>query len=133
MENNQEVQEIKFCVLGGKLVLSNILGGKYGSALAYVLQQNPKNIVQFLVRRQEKADEINNDRTSKKISETVKWNENVSATTDFEEAVKGAKYMLLCIPAQIVPIFLEENLEKFPKDLLFINCAKGSQIYDWKV
>lgn len=81
--------------------------------------------MQFLVRNQEQADEINNEKTNKKVDDSIQWNDNVSATTDIEKALQGTKYILLCIPAQVLPNYLEENFDKFPADLCFVNCSKG--------
>lgn len=114
--NNQNLSEIKFCVIGG---------GQYGSAMAYVLQEIPENKIQFLVRNEEQAEEINIQKTSKKVNELIKWNENVSATTSIEEALEGAKYVFLVIPAQTLPNFLEENFDKFKDSHYFVNCSKG--------
>lgn len=98
-----ERKDTKFCIIGGKCLSPSphliILAGKYGSALGYVIQHQDCNSVTFLVRKSEQAEEINTKRTNSKVSELIKFNESVSATTDIVKAVKDADYLFLCMPA----------------------------------
>jgi glycerol-3-phosphate dehydrogenase len=48
--------------------------GKYGSAIAFVLQQNTLNKVTLLSRSEEKVKEVNEQRTSKEIFAALEWN-----------------------------------------------------------
>ena len=52
-----------------------------------MIQTQESNEVQFLVRKQEQADEINSSHTNKRISEKIQFNESVTATTDTATAV----------------------------------------------
>lgn len=90
-----------------------------------MLQYQETNLVQFLVRKEEQAEEITNLHTNKRMSEAIHFNGNVSATTDTDLAIQDADYILLCIPAQTLPGFLRTNKDKFNSKTIFINCSKG--------
>ena len=129
--NNTNKKIRHFCIVGGKTGISFLQktnfdsAGKYGSSMAYCLQEHPFNKVKFLVRRQEQADEINEKRTNAKVSDLIKFKSCVKATTDHEEALKNAHFVLLCIPAQTIPDFLEQNFELGNEGSVFVNCSKG--------
>jgi len=61
--------------------------GKYGSALAFSVQEKSDRKITFLARNQKTVDTINNERKTVGIAaEDVNWKENVKATTNAEEA-----------------------------------------------
>ena len=99
--------------------------GKYGCALGYTVQEMPNRSLKFLVRRQEAADEINNQHTTKSIDENIKWNENVTATTSTEEALKNCDILLLCVPAQTMPDHIAAIRPHIEDKTVIVNCSKG--------
>ena len=49
----------------------------------------------------------------------------IRATNDLEEALTGVAFVMLCIPAQLVPSFLNQHRERISTDTLICNTAKG--------
>ena len=52
--------------------------------------------------------------------------ENVTATTDIQEALKDAILVLCCFPVQVIPDILEKNKALFDPNIPFCSCSKGT-------
>jgi len=101
-------------------------GGKYGSAMAYTVQEDPSRQVTFLVRNPVMAEQINVDRChDATFDKSVKWNSNVRATTDIPDALKDCDVLFLSIPCQSIPDMLTAMRPHLEKKTLIVNCAKG--------
>jgi glycerol-3-phosphate dehydrogenase (NAD(P)+) len=100
--------------------------GKYGSAMAYTVQEDSSRQVTFVARNPDVVSEINNERRSSRIGDdSVRWNSNVKATTSVEEGLKDCDIVFLAIPAQTIPAKLTEMRPLLEKKTLIVNCAKG--------
>jgi len=103
-----------------------ILGsGSFGTAMAQVATFNPQVEAVIWGRDAETINDINTKKINPKIFSEYKLNQNISATTDLDEALKDAVLVVGCLPAQVLPKILEENKDKIPLDVPFVNCAKG--------
>jgi glycerol-3-phosphate dehydrogenase (NAD(P)+) len=100
--------------------------GKYGSAIAYTVQEDPARQVTFVARNPDVVAEINNERRSSRIGDdSLRWNSNVRATTSVEEGLKDCDIIFLSIPAQSIPAKLTEMQPFLEKKTLIVNCSKG--------
>lgn len=88
--------------------------------------------IKFYARKQEKVDEINNQKTLKSVTDLITFKDNVTATSSVEECVKNADFVFLVIPAQTLSPFLLENKAVFDPKSIFVNCAKGMSIKEKK-
>lgn len=129
MEQQSKVQKEK------KLYKVAMIGsGKYAIAMTAVMQDNTNHdaVIKIWCRKQEKCDEINQQRMLKEVSSLVKFKDCVSSTTSVEECVKDVDFIFLCIPAQTLSTWLHENAKHFPANATFVNCAKGMSIVEKK-
>ena len=108
--------------------------GKYGMALASVMQDNPQMDIhiKFYLRNQEKCDEFTSNRSIASVTSLIKFDSRHTATTSVSEAVKGADFIFLCIPAQTLSEFFKSNSQHFEEPSIFVNCAKGMSILEKK-
>jgi glycerol-3-phosphate dehydrogenase (NAD(P)+) len=100
--------------------------GKYGSAIAFTVQEDPARQVTFVARNPDVVAEINNERRSSNIGDdSLRWNSNVKATTSVEEGLKDCDIIFLSITAQGIPEKLAEMRPFLEKKTLIVNCSKG--------
>lgn len=83
-------------------------------------------------RSEEKAREINNEKTLKSVTDLITFKDSVSATTSVADCVKDADFVFLVIPAQTLGPFLNQHKECFDSKSIFVNCAKGMSIKERK-
>lgn len=109
-----------------------MIAGKYAFAMASVMQDNLVADVSMNVycRNPDKAKEINETRQLKETTALITLKEGTHATTSVAECVKGADFIFLCIPAQTISKFLNENRDHFEPQSIFVNCAKGMAIVE---
>lgn len=108
--------------------------GKYGLALGSVMQDNKFIDVslRFYLRNQDKCEEFNRDRRIKSVTELVTFNSRASATNSIEVALKDADFIFLCIPAQTLSEFFQENQKYLDPKSIVVNCAKGMALKERK-
>lgn len=85
--------------------------GSWGTALAHLLGKKGEKVLLWS-RREEQVDEINHRHTNDRYLQGV-ISSNVSATTNFEEAVLGAELILFAVPTKGI----RENVERL-KDVM---------------
>ena len=93
------------CILGS---------GSWGTALAIHLAKM-NNKIKMWAYLQEEADIINNEKRCKFLP-NAKIPENITCTTDFEEAIKNSEMILIVTPSKAV----RETLKKCKKYRVFI-------------
>ena len=101
------------CVIGS---------GSWGVALAIHLA-NLGNKVQIWSFAQDECDMINNERRCKFLPK-VKISENITCTTDFEEAIKGTDFILHVTPSKYTRNILKQYKNYVDKQPVII-CSKG--------
>ncbi|WAW15609.1 NAD(P)H-dependent glycerol-3-phosphate dehydrogenase [Peptostreptococcus equinus] len=109
----------KVCVLGA---------GSWGSALAMVLASN-NNDVFIWTRRQEQADEINNEHTNESYLPKIKLSGKIKATCDIKKAVVDSELIVLALPSQKIRFLCKEIKDIVNEKQILINVAKGIE-YD---
>ncbi|WP_238882519.1 NAD(P)H-dependent glycerol-3-phosphate dehydrogenase [Clostridium sp. YIM B02551] len=99
-------------------------GGSFGTALATVIANKGYN-VNFWLRNEKIAQEINQNRTNEKYLKGVKIPTNVKATCDLKEALTDVKYIVLTIPSSSIRNVCEQIREYINDDSVIISLAKG--------
>lgn len=109
----------KVCVLGA---------GSWGSALAMVLESN-KNEVFIWTRREEQADEINNQHTNSAYLPEIEIPKGIKATNNLEEAIVESKLIILALPSQKIRQICRDIKDYVKDNQILVNVAKGIE-YD---
>ncbi len=101
------------CILGS---------GSWGTALAIHLAKM-NNKIKMWAYLQEEADIINNKKRCKFLP-NAKIPENITCTTDFEEAIKDSEMILIVTPSKAVRETLKK-CKKYITNQSIIICSKG--------
>lgn len=105
----------KVCVLGA---------GSWGSALALVLAKKGYEVIMWTLSK-EQADKINNTKENIDYLPGILLPNNISVTTNIEEAVKYSKIIVLAVPSQAIRS-VSSQIKPFIKDeQILVNVAKG--------
>lgn len=102
------------CVLGS---------GAWGTAISCVLAENGHSVKIYGIDPTEVADINDNRRNSKYISATIP--DGVSASTDFDNAAKGADIVVLAVPSFAIEDTVLRVLPYLTNDTIIVNLAKG--------
>lgn len=79
-----------------------ILGcGAYGLALSEMFSLNNCDITMWTILEEEK-NELEKERTNKRVLPNFKVNKNIKFTTDMQEAIKGSNLIVIAIPVKFV-------------------------------
>lgn len=106
---------VRFAVLGG---------GSFGLALASVLGK--KSIpVTILVRKEDVAEHINLHHRHPTYLSDIALAPTIRATTNPEEALKDASFIIHAVPVQYSRKFLEDIAPHVPKNTPIISTSKG--------
>jgi glycerol-3-phosphate dehydrogenase (NAD(P)+) len=102
-----------------------VLGaGSFGTTLANVLCLNGHQVKVWAINP-EVVEEINQTHRNSKYLNDAALSENLIATLDIYEAIKGCDYILWAIPTQAIRSVLEEHIKILNHDHFHINVAKG--------
>lgn len=105
-----------------------VLGaGSWGSVLANMLVENGHD-VKLWSRDPEQVEALNEWHINPQYMKDFKYNQKLIATNDMDEAVRGAKYVLVVIPTKglrEVAGKLDQVLEKQDSTPLIIHATKG--------
>ena len=105
-----------------------ILGiGSYGSALAQLLSGKVKNVCLW-GRSESVVEEVNHKHTNEKALKNIFLKENISATTNLEQALLDTALIVIALPAQTVKNVLMKNVCLFPPNVPFVCCSKGIDV-----
>lgn len=105
--------------------------GSFGTAMAKVFAEATRpepHRVRMWCRRQEVADQINSTRINAQYLPEGVLPENLSATHDPEEAMRGAGLVVLAVPSQTLRSNLQDWGHLIPPDVTVVNLAKGIEI-----
>jgi len=100
--------------------------GSWGGALGKVLSDKGF-FVKMWLRDPEVVSAIELSRKHYIIPE-LKFNENVSFTSDLKTVINYSSIIVLAIPSQSIRSILEQNLEIFKKDKTIVNISKGIEV-----
>ena len=106
----------KVCILGS---------GAWGTVIGSLLADKGNQVVVYGVVESQ-VNEINFAHTNKQfLGENFKINQKVSATLDFDLAIKDADVIVFAVPSFAVRETAEKLKNKVKKDVLIVNLAKG--------
>ncbi|MEY4434348.1 MAG: hypothetical protein RIR16_388 [Actinomycetota bacterium] len=105
--------------------ISVIGAGSWGTTFAKVLADNPENSVQLWARRQEVADEINQDHRNGDYLPGITLPKQLRAATDLAEVLNGAEQVYLSVPSQSLRANLEQWAHLVPKSAILVSLMKG--------
>eukprot|EP00471_Norrisiella_sphaerica_P005874 CAMPEP_0184481276 /NCGR_PEP_ID=MMETSP0113_2-20130426/2824_1 /TAXON_ID=91329 /ORGANISM="Norrisiella sphaerica, Strain BC52" /LENGTH=398 /DNA_ID=CAMNT_0026860301 /DNA_START=506 /DNA_END=1702 /DNA_ORIENTATION=- len=106
-------------------------GGSFGTAMAICAASKGHNVT-LLVRRQEIADEINEQRIHPRFGDIV-LDDKITATTDYEKAFGASAdrkpdMLVHAVPAQASRDFLHKVKPFLPKSVPIVSCSKGIEV-----
>ena len=105
----------KVCVLGA---------GSWGSALALILAKKGYEVIMWTLSK-EQADKINKTKENIFYLPGILLPNNISVTTNIEEAVKDSKIIVLAVPSQAIRS-VSSQIKSFIKDeQILVDVAKG--------
>ena len=105
----------KVCVLGA---------GSWGSALALVLAKKGYEVIMWTLSK-EQSDKINKTKENIDYLPGILLPNNISVTTNIEEAVKDSKIIVLAVPSQAIRS-ISSQIKSFIKDeQILVDVAKG--------
>ncbi|WP_149093585.1 NAD(P)H-dependent glycerol-3-phosphate dehydrogenase [Paenibacillus terrae] len=101
-----------------------LVAGSWGTALASVLAAN-NNDVSVWTRNEQQAAEINEKHTNEHYLPGSVLSERITATTDMEAAVSGAKAVIIVAPSAAARQVARSLKAFFTKDMLIVHAIKG--------
>lgn len=99
-------------------------GGAWGTALAAAARWAGQD-VSLLLRDPAIAESIARDRRNPGYLPGIELPSGISATTDAAKALRGARTILLVVPAQTLRAVLEEHGAAMPEGAPLVLCSKG--------
>ncbi|CAK4084397.1 unnamed protein product [Aphanomyces euteiches] len=109
------VEQVKVGVIGA---------GNFGTAMAQIAARQGHQVVLY-ARNQSHVDTINLTHHNPQIFSDFELLPNIHATTSVKEACAGATLLIMAIPAQTTPTFLEEHRDVIPEDAILVVTSKG--------
>ncbi len=105
-----------------------VLGaGSWGTAYAKVLADAGTSVTLW-ARRESVAASIRDYRTNPTYLPSIRLPERVTATTDPEEAIRGADLVVLAVPSQTLRANLTEWRKWIPSGATLVSLAKGIEL-----
>lgn len=102
--------------------ISILGGGSWGTAMAKALSSH--HDILMYIRKEEYAQQINENHENSRYLKGYKLPDNIKATTDIKEALEN-KIIINAIPTQNIRSMLESNSKDFSEDSIIVNLSKG--------
>lgn len=116
-------------IQGGKLMKIAVIGaGSWGTALAALLAEDPKNNVILWAYEPEVVAGINQNHQNPLYMMEVMLPKALQATSDLKGGVEKAKVVLNAIPSHHTRSVWERAASFVEKDAVIVNCAKGFEL-----
>lgn len=98
--------------------------GSWGTALSLVAARN-QHPVTLWARERQVAEEINRTRKNPFYLSDIELPENIRATSNVEEAIKGADFALLVVPSHAMREMVTRILPALTSETVLVSAAKG--------
>ncbi|PEJ53759.1 MULTISPECIES: NAD(P)H-dependent glycerol-3-phosphate dehydrogenase [unclassified Bacillus (in: firmicutes)] len=103
----------------------SVLGaGSWGTALAMVLSDNGHSVTLW-GNNANQINEINDDHTNKKYLPEIELPQSLKATVNLNEAINGAKYILLVVPTKAIREVCQKLNNELTEEVTIIHASKG--------
>ena len=99
-------------------------GGSFGTVIANILADNGVEILQWM-RNEAVADSINHEHVNPDYLPDTKLNPALRATTDLQEAVKGADVIFVSVPSKFVRQVVGSFVDDLEPDQALVSTTKG--------
>jgi glycerol-3-phosphate dehydrogenase (NAD(P)+) len=99
-------------------------GGSWGTVLAHLAGLNDCETLLWM-RSEERAAEINEEHTNSRYLSEHLLSENVRATTELEEAVRGAALLIFAVPSSAIRAVAAEAGAFITGDQVVLSATKG--------
>jgi len=99
--------------------------GSWGTTFAKVLADNSTNEVVLWARRQDVADEINNDHRNGDYLPGIALPKSLTASTDVASVLSEATQVYISVPSQSLRSNLEDWGKQLPQDAIIVSLMKG--------
>ncbi len=104
--------------------ISVIGSGSWGTALAVMLDKYGHDVM-IWSRKKEEAEKLNEERENKKYLPNIRFGDNIVATSDIENAVKGRDIIISAVPSRAVRETMDRISGFVQPDQVIVNVAKG--------
>lgn len=103
-----------------------ILGtGAWATALAQILDDNGHRVSLYGIESEQVTDINKNHQNRKYFGDTITLSPNIKASVDLERTLKGARYVVISVPAAAVRSIVTEVRKYLTGKVVLINTAKG--------
>uniref|UniRef100_A0A7S3K223 Glycerol-3-phosphate dehydrogenase [NAD(+)] n=1 Tax=Aureoumbra lagunensis TaxID=44058 RepID=A0A7S3K223_9STRA len=106
-------------------VIAVIGSGAFGTAMAFIASENGHS-VRMYARDSLQVEQMRKTRKNPKYLQGIELAQNIEFTDSVEEVLRDkVDLVLLCLPAQSTPTWLQMHVHLFPRDTLICSTAKG--------
>ncbi|KAF0698461.1 Aste57867_10921 [Aphanomyces stellatus] len=112
---SEPIEPVKVGVIGA---------GNFGTAMAHIAARQHHEVVVY-ARNADQVNEINATHRNPHFFSEFELPSNLRATTSVEDACAGATLIIMALPAQVTPTFLEQNKAVIPPEAILVVTAKG--------
>ncbi len=114
-----------------KLEVLVIGGGSFGTALATILANNKRRVAMW-VRRQEQADEINQQHSNERYLPKHKLPESLRAITDLPQGVRSTPIVLMSVPSKSFRQVARQVGDHLTGEQIIVHTTKGIEVDSFK-
>lgn len=100
-------------------------GGAMATACAVVLAEQPDQEVSIWARNPAYAEQMRHDRENRRLLPGIRIPDRVQVTSDIDQALAGAEYLLAAIPTQFLRASLQDLRPHLPQHRPVISVIKG--------
>jgi glycerol-3-phosphate dehydrogenase (NAD(P)+) len=104
--------------------LAVIGAGSWGTTLSVLLAEKGHD-VSLWIHEEDLAEEMKGTRVNSQFLPGVKLPENISVSSNMEEALAGRRYIVNAVPSQFVRRVIQGALPHIPKEAVFVSVSKG--------
>ena len=99
-------------------------GGSFGTVIANILADNGVEILQWM-RNESVAESINHEHVNPDYLPDTKLNPSLKATTDLQEAVRGAEVIFVSVPSKFVRQVVGSFVDDLEPAQALVSTTKG--------
>ena len=114
-----------------KINQATVIGaGSWGTTIANILTENISEVILW-GRNEEDINEINSDHVNRRFLPNLTLPNNLTATTEYEDAFSNSELFVWAIPVQFTRERLMDCGHWFPEGAIVINLSKGLESDSW--